>query len=67
VTVTLDGRGLVNGQTWDLDVGVGKAVAHPFELKLPGDLKPGRHVFPLRNRDAGGVEGCDSFVAVDVE
>jgi glyoxylase-like metal-dependent hydrolase (beta-lactamase superfamily II) len=67
VTVTLDGRGLFADQTWELDVGVGKSVARPFEFKLPDAMKPGRYVFLLRNRDTVGVEGCDSFVAVDVE
>ena len=67
VTVNLDGRGLVADQSWELDIGVGKAAARPIELKLPADLKPGRYVFVLRNRDGFGVEGCDSFVAVDVE
>jgi glyoxylase-like metal-dependent hydrolase (beta-lactamase superfamily II) len=67
VTVNLEGRGVVANQTWELDVGAGKTVAQPFEIKLPADLKPGRYVFALRNRDTIGVEGCDSFVAVDVE
>jgi glyoxylase-like metal-dependent hydrolase (beta-lactamase superfamily II) len=67
VTVNLEGRGLVGDQAWELDVGAGKSAAQPFELKLPGELKPGRYVFVLRNRDALGVEGCDAFVAVDVE
>jgi glyoxylase-like metal-dependent hydrolase (beta-lactamase superfamily II) len=67
VSVTLEGRGMVQDQTWTLDVGAGKLVEQGFELKLPADAKSGRHVFVLRNRDSSGVEGCDSFVAVDVE
>ncbi|HEX3152715.1 MAG TPA: MBL fold metallo-hydrolase, partial [Gemmataceae bacterium] len=67
VTVKLDGRGVLTDQKWELDVGVGKTITQPFEMKLPADLKPGRYVFALNNRDAVGVEGCDAFVAVDVE
>jgi len=67
VTVTLQGRGHFADQSWTLDVGAGKSAEQAFSLTLPKELKPGRHVFLLRNRDAGGVEGCDSFVAVDVE
>ena len=67
VSVTLEGRGIIADQTWTLDVGVGKTVDRPFEMKLPADLKAGRYVFILRNKDTGGVEGCDSFVAIDIE
>jgi glyoxylase-like metal-dependent hydrolase (beta-lactamase superfamily II) len=67
VTVTLDGRGLFADQTWTVDVGIGKSAEQPFSFTLPRTLKPGRHVFALRNRDSAGVEGCDAFVAVDVE
>jgi glyoxylase-like metal-dependent hydrolase (beta-lactamase superfamily II) len=67
VLVTLEGRGLVADQTWTLDVGAGKSVDQPFTLSMPADLKPGRYVFILRNKDATGVEGCDSFLAVDIE
>jgi glyoxylase-like metal-dependent hydrolase (beta-lactamase superfamily II) len=67
VTVTLEGRDYVPDQSWTLDVGVGKSAEQLFELKLPASLKAGRYVFILRNKDTVGVEGCDSFVAVDVE
>ncbi len=67
VAVTLEGRTLFADQSWTFDVGVGKPAAQPFAFKLPADLKPGRHVFSLRSRDSLGVEGCDAFVAVDVE
>jgi hypothetical protein len=48
-------------------VGAGKSVAEPFSFPLPGKVKPGRHVFAVRARDAHGAEPCDAFVAVDVE
>jgi hypothetical protein len=67
VTVTLDGRELTPDQTWTLDVGAGKTAERPFKLVLRPDQKPGRYVFALRSRDSVGVEGCDAFVAVDVE
>jgi len=67
VTVTLAGRGMFGDQTWTLDVAAGKSMDQPFAFTLPRDTKPGRHIFALRNRDSIGVEGCDAFVAVDVE
>lgn len=67
VNVTLEGRGMVPDQTWTVDVGVGKTVDQAFTISLPADMKAGRHVFLLKNRDSVGGEGCDSFVVVDVE
>jgi glyoxylase-like metal-dependent hydrolase (beta-lactamase superfamily II) len=67
VSVTLEGRGHVADQSWTLDIGAGKSIDQPFTLTMPADLKPGRHVFILRNKDATRVEGCDSFLAVDIE
>jgi glyoxylase-like metal-dependent hydrolase (beta-lactamase superfamily II) len=67
VQVMLEGRGVFADQSFTVDVGVGKTVEQPIKIRLPDSIKPGRHVFVLRNRDTMGVEGCDSFFAVDVE
>ncbi len=65
--VTLEGRGIIADQAWTVDVGAGKCVDRPITFKMPDRLKPGAYVFMLRNKDATGVEGCDSFLAVDIE
>jgi glyoxylase-like metal-dependent hydrolase (beta-lactamase superfamily II) len=67
ISVAVDGRGVFTDRTWTLEVGAGKSVAEPFSFPLPGKVKPGRHVFAVRARDAHGAEPCDAFVAVDVE
>lgn len=67
VNVTLQGRGVVADQSWSFEIGANKSATQPFTLRLPADIKPGRHIFLLTSTDATGVEGCDSFVAIDVE
>lgn len=67
VHITLEGRGLVPDQSFTLDVGIGKLAEQPLTLRLPATIKPGRHIFMLRNHEAAGVECCDAFFAVDVE
>ena len=37
----------------------------PFTL--PADIKPGRHIFPVKVSDKHGVERADTYFAVDVE
>lgn len=65
VKVSLRGRGAFPDEVWDADSTPGKEVAREFAIKLPADLKPGRHVFAVgATTDAGEV--ADPFFAVDV-
>ncbi len=59
--VTLEGRGLMADQTWELEVPSGGTERHSFLLQLGPDLPAGRQVFTLRE-----LSGADGFVVVDV-
>jgi glyoxylase-like metal-dependent hydrolase (beta-lactamase superfamily II) len=66
VTVVLDGRGLTDDQTWDLEVGPGGEVRKDFTLKLTDTVPAGRIPLVLRVRSGDTADGCDAFLAVDV-
>jgi hypothetical protein len=67
VSVTLEGRGLVPDQTWELRVEPGRTEERAVQVTLAEGIEPGRHVFALRNSDAAGMETVDAFLAVEVE
>jgi glyoxylase-like metal-dependent hydrolase (beta-lactamase superfamily II) len=65
--VALEGRGLATDATWDVDVPANATARQEVSVKLGDKLAPGRHVFALRVTEGDKVDGCDAFVAVDVE
>ncbi len=65
ITVTIQGRGLVPDQTWEAASVPGKEQTREFAVKLPANLKPGRHIFPVRTATPTG-EVADPFFAIDV-
>ena len=66
-TISLDGHGLVLDQAWTVEAMPGQPKSFPVELKLSPDVKPGRHIFPIRVRESIGVDALDVFFAIDVE
>jgi glyoxylase-like metal-dependent hydrolase (beta-lactamase superfamily II) len=67
LTVTLQGRGRTDDQTWTIDVNAGATAKRAVEWKLSDKLKPGRHVFVLRVTDGDTMEPGEAFAAIDVE
>lgn len=63
----LDGRGLTPDQTWSLEASPGKDKILKVELPLASSIPRGRHVFPLRIREATGANAVDAYLAIDVE
>lgn len=66
LSVTLEGRGLIKNQTWDLEVATG-TTRRTFTIALGNDIGPGRNVFTLRAVSGGRLDGSDAFVVLDVE
>jgi glyoxylase-like metal-dependent hydrolase (beta-lactamase superfamily II) len=67
LSVELEGRGKTQDQAWDVEVAAGATVRREIALRLDEKLPAGRHVFTLRVTEGSRVDGCDAFVAVDVE
>ena len=67
VTISLQGRGLTDDQTWVVEVPAGKSVEKIVTIGLKPQIPPGRHILILRNADSLGIEAVDAFLAVDVE
>jgi glyoxylase-like metal-dependent hydrolase (beta-lactamase superfamily II) len=66
VTVMLRGRGVFPDQKGEWrERDKGSAGWIQWQVQLPADMKPGRHVFAISPLDVGG-EVADPFVAVDV-
>jgi glyoxylase-like metal-dependent hydrolase (beta-lactamase superfamily II) len=65
--LTFDGRGLFTNQTFDLEGPVGKTIESELRFTLPASINKGRHIFNLVNADGMAFEGCDAFIAIDVE
>src|SRR5205085_7564657 len=61
LTATLEGRGLMPDQTFELSIAGGGSVRQLFTTRLSDKLPPGRHIFIVRTQ-----EGSDSFLGVDV-
>jgi glyoxylase-like metal-dependent hydrolase (beta-lactamase superfamily II) len=66
LAVTLQGRGLVPQQRWDVTLRPGGEVRRPLTLPLPATLPAGRHVFAVRAQEGDVVDPADTFLAVDV-
>ncbi len=65
--VTLEGRGLVADQGWEVEVPAGGTRRKDFTLQLGRKIAPGRHVFVVRALDGAQVDGADSFLVIDVD
>jgi len=66
LSVTLEGRGIVADQTWDVETAGKDSVRKEFTLRLPDKLRPGRHIFTLRATAGDVVDGSDAFLAVEI-
>lgn len=67
LTVTLQGRGRTDDQTWTVEVAAGGTTKRAVQWKLNEKLKAGRHLFVLRVSDGDAVEPGEAFAAIDVE
>jgi glyoxylase-like metal-dependent hydrolase (beta-lactamase superfamily II) len=61
LTATLEGRGLMADQTFELTIAERSIMRRAFATKLSDKLPPGRYIFIVRTG-----EGSDSFLAVDM-
>ncbi len=66
VTVTLEGRGLMKDQSWNVDVGAEATARRAFSFQVPANLGVGRHVFILRSAVGNQPDVADAFAVVDV-
>jgi hypothetical protein len=67
ITVTLEGRGIIADQTWQLDVPGGKSVRREFTVRVPERIGAGRHVFILTGRIGERPDVSDSFIVFDTD
>jgi glyoxylase-like metal-dependent hydrolase (beta-lactamase superfamily II) len=65
--VVLEGRGLTADQTWELTVPGGESVRRVVNVPLDDKIPSGRQVLTLRVKGAAEGDGCDGFLAVDIE
>jgi glyoxylase-like metal-dependent hydrolase (beta-lactamase superfamily II) len=66
IAVSLEGRDVIPGSAWDLDIPPAGVVRRNFEVRLPDRIAAGRHVFAVTAREGKGVDGSDAFLVVDV-
>ncbi len=66
LTITLEGRGIIADQTWQLDVPGGKSARREFTMRVPEKMGAGRQVFIVRGIVGGDSDESDSFLAVDL-
>ncbi|MCI0640128.1 MAG: MBL fold metallo-hydrolase [Gemmataceae bacterium] len=63
--MTLDGRGIVPDQSWDIDV-AGKATAmREFSIRVPEKLSVGRHAFVIHSRKGAELDASDAFLVIE--
>jgi glyoxylase-like metal-dependent hydrolase (beta-lactamase superfamily II) len=67
LTISLEGRGLIQDQTFTLDVPSEKTMEQAFTCRLGAQVPPGRHVFILRVEESQNPDSSDAFLVVDVE
>jgi glyoxylase-like metal-dependent hydrolase (beta-lactamase superfamily II) len=67
LTITLEGRGTIADQTWQLDVPGGKSVRREFNIRLPDTINARRHVLVVREKGGELIDESDSFLVVDVD
>jgi glyoxylase-like metal-dependent hydrolase (beta-lactamase superfamily II) len=67
VSVALQGRGLTDDQSWELEVPAGGAAEKSVSVPLNRQIPQGRHILILRNSDPSGAEPVDAFLALDVD
>jgi glyoxylase-like metal-dependent hydrolase (beta-lactamase superfamily II) len=66
VSVTFQGRGWTDAQTWTLDVPAG-TLRQPVTVALHPKIATGRHVGTFTATVAGHLDPSDAFLVVDVE
>jgi glyoxylase-like metal-dependent hydrolase (beta-lactamase superfamily II) len=66
LTVALEGRGLTEGRSWELEVPAGGSVRREVSLKLDKGARVGRHVLVLRAAEGDAVDAADAVLALDV-
>src|SRR5262249_55353712 len=66
LSVTLEGRGIVADQSWDVEPDGKDSLRKEFTLRLPDKMSSGRHVFAVRAAAGDVVDGSDAFLAEDV-
>lgn len=65
-TVSLEGRGLVPDQRFQIEVAAGETGERDFRFPVSDRLTPGRHVFALRAANPAEFDGSDALMVVDV-
>jgi glyoxylase-like metal-dependent hydrolase (beta-lactamase superfamily II) len=65
--LTLEGRGYIANQNWEVEVPAGGSIRRQFTLRLKDNTPVGRQVFVLRGTCGEEVDGSDAFLAVDVQ
>jgi glyoxylase-like metal-dependent hydrolase (beta-lactamase superfamily II) len=66
-TLTLEGRGRFDNQTWELEVPAGGTIRRQFTLRLDPKTPAGRQVFIVQGISGERADGADAFLAVDVK
>jgi glyoxylase-like metal-dependent hydrolase (beta-lactamase superfamily II) len=67
LTITLEGRGIIADQTWQLDLPGGKRVRREFTVRLPEKMGAGRHVFIVQPYVDELPDESDSFLIAEIE
>jgi glyoxylase-like metal-dependent hydrolase (beta-lactamase superfamily II) len=62
-SIALNGRGLIDNRTWNLEFPAGATVERNFTVEIKADTPTGRHVFTLRSDG----DASDAFFVLDVE
>ena len=65
--ITLDGRGVLENQQWQLDAAAGTTVRREFSFTVPDNLSAGRQIWVLRCRAGDELDSSDAFLGVDVQ
>jgi glyoxylase-like metal-dependent hydrolase (beta-lactamase superfamily II) len=65
VAITLDGRGIIADQTWQLEVPGGKSVRREFSFKMTKQTGADRCIFAIRSKVGETPDGSDAFLVVD--
>jgi glyoxylase-like metal-dependent hydrolase (beta-lactamase superfamily II) len=66
VNVSIRGRGIVPDSVYKYRVFAGMSREYQLDLVLAQNTRPGRYIIEVCSEDLTGIEGCDSFFAVDV-
>lgn len=62
----LQGRGVIADQQFTLNVPAGGETKIGFNVALPANLAPGRHIFVVRVSSGARLDGSDCFLGADI-